>query len=99
VAADDSTFKGCFTDTYLAACLQARAENVALNEQQFQQRVQHRVEQLRVNHDCRHRWSRRQPALAEYCEHCRNFPLFVYCYYCSGCQMVVCNVCRFHRVR
>jgi hypothetical protein len=87
------------TVAWIAAGLQARAENVALNEQQFQQRVQHRVEELRVNHDCRHSWSRRQPALADYCEHCRTFQLFVYCYYCSGCQMVVCNVCRFHRVR
>jgi len=55
--------------------MQARADNVTLNQDQYQQRVQERAEQLRADHNCPHYWQYRKPPVAEYCGHCHSFPL------------------------
>ncbi|KAJ7023992.1 hypothetical protein C8F04DRAFT_1011047 [Mycena alexandri] len=63
----------------------------------FQQRVEHRIERLRYEHDCAngHRWSRRNGRAR--CEECR-FMLPEYLLLCRSCGIAACVRCARNRL-
>jgi hypothetical protein len=61
------------------------------------QRVERMANQLRANHECRHRGGWVYTQGGGQCDECRDY-LRQYLYRCRQCQFMACNRCRRNRL-